>query len=95
MLERMQEEVGVPIFVLVSPHRQQVEESDDDSLQTFIAERCEGSNLVCLDPLQMFRDHAAEGLFTGRSSYHFSDHGHDLLARFLLTHLENVAAGAR
>lgn len=82
-LEAMAAEAGVATFVLISPYSQQVLGDEDDTFQRFALARCEGSLLVCLDPLTMFREHADEDLFTPGSSYHYTPHGHRLLAEWL------------
>lgn len=43
----------------------------------------ESSELMCLDPLELFRRHNDGALFTPGSSYHFSPHGHAVLADWL------------
>jgi hypothetical protein len=86
-LENLQREVDVPVLVLICPYRQQVEEGSNDGFQRFVQQRCAGSNLICLDPLQELRENADQGLYTGGSSYHFSERGHELVAQWLLPQL--------
>lgn len=81
-LEQAQLRLGVPVYVLICPFRQQVEGTSGDAFQRFAARRCSGGPLVCLDPLGVMR--AAGGtLFNGASSYHYNPRGHRILGTWL------------
>lgn len=82
-LEALQREAGVPVYVLVCPYSQQVEGTEGEAYQRFVARRCEGSNLICLDPLEVLRAAAAEPVYTVGSSYHFNERGHEIVAEWL------------
>ena len=81
-------------WVVVLPFRQQIEAADPNrAWQRFVARRCTGSPLRCIDPLETLREHRDRPLFNGRSSYHFNPEGHRLLAEWLDARLP--AAGMR
>lgn len=83
-LEALQRASDVDMYVLICPFSYQVHEDQElNALQEFLQSRCEGSELTCLDPLEIFRQHSGEALFTPGSSYHFSRRGHALLADWL------------
>ncbi len=92
-LERFQGEVDVPVFVFVAPFAFQVyEEPGARGLQNYIDGLCAGSNLVCLDPLELFLANSERPLFTGGSSYHYNQDGHALLADWLVGQLGDSLA---
>ena len=83
-LEALQRASGVDMYVLICPFSYQVHEDEGlNALQDFLEPRCESSELTCLDPLGVFRQHNEEALFTPGSSYHFSQRGHAVLADWL------------
>lgn len=87
-LEALQLETGVPIYVLLCPYREQVDGVAGDAYQAFVAERCAGSPLRCLDPLAVMRaSGSAEELFNGVSTYHYTPRGHRVLGEWLAGHL--------
>ena len=87
-LEQLQRRTGIPFYTIVFPPREQVEgELEGDALQRFMRARCDGSPVVCLDPLPMLRAHRQEGLYNGTSRYHFNPHGHRLVADWLVPRL--------
>jgi len=87
-LESFQRQVGVPVFVFVAPFAFQVyEEPGMRGLQDYVDTLCAGSNLTCLDPLELFLANSNEPLFTRGSSYHYTQAGHALLADWLARRL--------
>lgn len=87
-LEDAQRSTTAPFYVVVFPFRQQVEEDlENDAMQRFVAVRCQDSPLRCLDPLPLLRGRRDETLFNGASSYHFSRHGHQVVADWLVEQL--------
>ncbi len=83
-LEALQRASDVDVYVLICPFSYQVHQDQTlSALQDLLASRCETSNLRCLDPLELFRQHSDEELYTSGSSYHFSPRGHALLAEWL------------
>lgn len=94
-LESFQRQVDVPLYVLVSPFAFQVYvEPGTRGLQDYVEALCVGSNLICLDPLELFVANSDEPLFTVGSSYHYTQAGHDLLADWLVP-IVGPPAGAR
>ena len=95
-LATFQREVGIPVFVFVAPFAYQVyEEPGMRGLQDYVAALCAGSDLICLDPLDLFLANSDEPLFTGGSSYHYNQAGHALLADWLSRRLTASAAEPR
>ncbi len=87
-LEAIQRAFDVDVYVLICPFSYQVHEDQElNALQEFVQSRCESSELMCLDPLELFRRHNDEALFTPGSSYHFSRRGHAVLADWLYPRL--------
>lgn len=83
-LQAVQRRVGRPFYVLICPYRQQVESPEAaTAFQRFAVARCGEGPLRCLDPLEWMRQHAAEELFNGDSSYHYNERGHALLGAWL------------
>jgi lysophospholipase L1-like esterase len=92
-LEDLQHQSGIPIVVLILPYRQQIVAHPDwRAPQEYLALKCSGSSLRCLDPWALFEAHRQEGLYSGSSSMHLSPDGHRVIAEWLA---ENLYGGLR
>ena len=90
-LERVQQTTGVPIAVVVLPFRQQIEQHPDwRAPQEYMRQKCAATQLRCLDPWEMLREHRTEELYTATSSMHFSPGGSRLLADWLAESLRDT-----
>lgn len=95
-LENFQRQVDVPLFVFVAPFALQVyEDPGTRGLQDYVEMLCIGSNLICLDPLEIFLANSGAPLFTEGSSYHYNQAGHALLAGWLVSRLTAALAEPR